>query len=71
MVVYNFFRKSTVALYYNGGKLKRLLKQKWTGHLATVTAILNSFRHITSLLQEMGTLRAHKPETHIKASGIL
>ena len=69
--LYNFFRKPAVALYYYGEKLKCLLKQRWTGHLATVTAVLNFFQHVKSLLQEMGTSRAHKPETHIKASGLL
>ena len=69
--LYNFFRKPTVALHYNGEKLKRLLEQRWTGLLAAVTAVLNSFQHITSLLQEMGTLRAHKAETCIEASGLL
>ena len=41
--LYNFFRKPTVALHYNGKKLKRLLEQRWANHLATVTAVLNSF----------------------------
>ena len=44
-----FFRKPAVALHYNGEKLKRLLEQRWTGYLATVTAVLNSFQHVTSL----------------------
>ena len=69
--LYNFFRKPTVALHYNGGKLKRRLEQRWTGHLATVTAVLNSFHHITSLLQEMGTSRAYKAETRIETSELL
>ena len=47
----DFFRKPTAALYYNGEKLKRLLEQRWTGYLARETAVLNSFQHITSLLQ--------------------
>ena len=57
-----FFCKPTVALHYNSEKLKGLLEQRWTGHLATVTAVLNSFQHITSLLQEMSVSRAHKAE---------
>ena len=67
----NFFRKPAVALHYNGEKLKHLLEQKWTGHLAIGTALLNSFQHITSLLQEMGTSRAHKAKTRIEALGLL
>ena len=68
--LYIFFRKPTVALHYNGEKLKRLLEQKWTGHLVAVTAVLNSVQHRTSLLQEMGASRAHKAETRLEASGL-
>ena len=57
--LYNFFRKPTVALHYNGEKLTRRLEQRWTGYLATVTTVLNSFQHMTLLLQEMGTSRAY------------
>ena len=69
--LYNFFRKPAVALHCNGENLKRLFEQRWTGHLATVTAALNSFQHITSLIQEMGTSRGHKAEARIEASGLL
>ena len=59
MVVYNFFRKPTVALHYNDEKLKRLLEQRWTGLLAAVTTLLNSFQHMASRLEKMATSRAH------------
>ena len=36
---YKFFRNPTVYLYYQGKTLKRLLNQRWTGHLRTVTII--------------------------------
>ena len=39
--------------------------------MAALTAALISFQHITSLLQEMGTSRAHKAEMRIEASGLL
>ena len=65
VVAFHFsLRKLTVALYY----VKRLLELRWTGHLATVTAVFNSFQYITSLFQEMATSRAHKAETRIEAS---
>ena len=51
--LYNFFRNPTVALQYNGENLKCLLEQRWTGYLATVTAVFNSFQHLTLLLQEI------------------
>ena len=69
--LYNFFRKPTVALHYNNEKLKRLLEHRWTGHLATATTVLNSFQHVTSLLQETDTLRVHKAETRIETSELL
>ena len=42
-------------------------------HLATVTAVLNSFLHTTSFFQEMGTgtSRKHKAETRIEAPKLL
>ena len=60
--LYKFFRKPTVALHYNGEKLKRLLEQRWAGHLATITAVLNSFQHIISFLREIGISSAHKAD---------
>ena len=69
--LYNFFGKPTVALHYKGEGSKRLVKQRWTGHLATLTAVFNSFRHMISLLQEMGAPKAHKAETRIEASELL
>ena len=48
--LYIFFRKSIIALHYDGEELKCLLKQRWTGYLAAVTAVLKYFQHITSLL---------------------
>ena len=47
---YNFFRKVTITLYYIGEKLKCFFDQRWTGHLATVTAVLNSFQHAASII---------------------
>ena len=65
--LHNFFCKLIVSLHYNGEELKRLLEQRWTGRLTTITVVLNSFQHITSLLQEMGTSKTHKAETCIEA----
>ena len=53
-----------------GATLKRLLEQRWTGHLATEIAVLNSFQHIISH-QEISNSRAHKAETSIETSGLL
>ncbi len=48
--LYKYFRKPTVAALYTGQKLKRLLEQRWAGHMATVTVIMTSFNSILSLL---------------------
>ena len=69
--VYNFVRKPTVAVHYNGEKLKRFLEQRWTRHLATVTVVLICFQHTTTLFKKMATSRAHKAETCIEASSLL
>ena len=69
--LFNLFRKPTVSLHNNRENLKRLLEQRWTSYLATVTAVLNSFQLITSLIQEIGTSRAHKAQTPTEASGLI
>ena len=61
----NIFRKPRAALHYNGKKLKRLLEQRWSGHLATVAFVLNAFQHLTSLLQEMDATKTCRTETHM------
>lgn len=53
--LYKFCRKPTVALHYKGAHLKRLLEQRWTGHLATVSVILNPFDDIKSILTDADT----------------
>ena len=68
--LYNIFRKFTVAILCNGEKVKGLLEQRWTGHLAMATAVSDFFQHITPLLQEMVTSRVHKAETRIEVSGV-
>ncbi|KAK0131285.1 hypothetical protein N1851_034018 [Merluccius polli] len=59
--LYNFFRKPTIALNYSGEKLKRLLDQRWTGHLATDIAVL----------KEVSTAMTYGDETHMEVTGLL
>lgn len=58
-------------MHYKGEHLKRLLEQRWTGHLATISIILNNFEEITSLLTEIDSVRAHGPELRMEAVGLL
>jgi len=69
--LYKYFRKPTVARVYNGQKLKRLLEQRWTGHLATVTVIMKSFNSILSLLQEIEDDQTSSTEIRVEATGLL
>ncbi|CAL8349499.1 unnamed protein product [Boreogadus saida] len=52
-MLYNFIRKPTLAVLYKGETLKRLLDQRWTGHLATVKVVVKSFHDISTLLTEV------------------
>lgn len=56
-MLYNFIRKPTVAILYKGDTLKRLLDQRWTGHLATVKVVVKSFHDISTLLTEVENTR--------------
>lgn len=49
--LYKFTRRPNVSEIYDGTKLKRLLDQRWTGHLATVQVIINSFSEIQEMLE--------------------
>ena len=42
--LYKFCKKPTIAAHYKGVHLKRLLEQRWMGHLATVSVILKSVK---------------------------
>ncbi|KAI7789318.1 putative homeobox-containing protein 1 [Triplophysa rosa] len=69
--LYKYCKKPTIAVHYKGERLKRLLEQRWTGHLATVLVILKNFKEITSLLTEIDSVRAHGPELRMEAVGLL
>lgn len=69
--LYKFIKKPTVAVHYKGDTLKRLLEQRWTGHLATVTVVLKSFDDIFSLLSEIDSNRAFGTELRIEAAGLI
>ncbi|KAK0138889.1 hypothetical protein N1851_024562 [Merluccius polli] len=69
--LYKFCRKPTVAMHYKGVHLKRLLEQRWTGHLATVSVILKSFDDIKSILTDADTVLDYGAETRMEATGLL
>ncbi|ROI52187.1 Tripartite motif-containing protein 35 [Anabarilius grahami] len=53
---------------YKGERLKRLLEQRWTGHLSTVSTIIQSYKEIISLLSEID---ADGAEVRMEAIGLL
>ena len=69
--LYNFFRKPTIASQYNGEKLKRLLDQRCTRHLATTSTMLNSFQNIVALLNKISSTRTNGVEIGMQATGTL
>ncbi|KAK0146221.1 Zinc finger MYM-type protein 1 [Merluccius polli] len=69
--LYKYFKKPTVAAVYTGEKLKRLLEQRWTGHLATVTVILKSFGNIVHLLRGIDSTQTSAAEVRMEATGLL
>ncbi len=70
-LLYKFIKKPTVAVLYGGQQLKRLLEQRWTGHLQTVKTILNSFQDITELLAVINGNRRYETEVRMEAAGLI
>ena len=50
--LYVFFRRPKVAALYKGKHLKRLLEQRWSGHLETSKIIISEFDEICSTLRQ-------------------
>ena len=63
-----FLRKPTVAAQYTGLKLKRLLDQRWTGHLATVSVVLKSHATLVEFFRELAATRTTR-EVSFEADG--
>ncbi len=70
-LLYKFIKKPTVAVLYGGQQLKRLLEQRWTGHLQTVKTILNYFQDITELLAVINGNRRYETEVRMEAAGLI
>ena len=69
--LYNFTRKPKVAAVYKGHKLRRLLEQRWTGHLQTTCAILDNYEELLELLRYCSdSATPVDSETSIQAIGL-
>ena len=70
-MLYNFLRRPVVARIYEGNKLKRLLEQRWSGHLETTAAMLDNYDEIVDVLTACGTSAEVDGNTGAEASGLL
>lgn len=68
---YIFFRKPTVAAQYTSEKLKKLLDQRWTKHLATVSVIVKSGDSITEMLCEIESTHSYSTDVKLEATSLL
>ena len=59
--LYNFIRRPKVAAIYDGTKIKRLLEQRWTGHLETT--------EIANVLEECDS--SNDVDVSVEATGLL
>ena len=69
--LYNFLRRPTVAILYEGETLKRLMDQRWSGHLATTAAILDNYSSVIDVLRACSGSDVVDAVTGIEASGLL
>ena len=69
-MLYNFVRRPTMHAAYEGQQLKRLLEQRWTGHLATTMTIIQNRRNLIDLLQSCEDLTSDA-QTCIESTGLL
>lgn len=67
--LYKCLRKPTVAAQYKGEKLKRMLDQRWTGHLDTVSVVLKSHDTLVDFLNEI-TTKGKGADVKLKAVGL-
>lgn len=68
--LYKFTRRPNIAEIYDGVKLKRLLDQRWTGHLATVQVIIESLCEIQEMLSFCSTSSLLKGDVVALAIGL-
>lgn len=67
--LYNFTRRPVIAQHYDGERLKRLLDQRWTGHLATVTTVRRCYQELLDLLEAVATYSKSPGDDVVEAIG--
>ena len=70
--LYDFIRRPKLSSIYTGAKLKRLMEQRWSGHLEATSAILTNYHNIIDVLDtckcESNRIKA---DVIIEATGLL
>ena len=68
--LYKFLQRPILSQFYEGTKLKRLLEQRWSGHLTTITAVINNHQHLIELMDSCDE-RVPDSDTCVEAAGLL
>ena len=68
--LYNFIRRPKVAAIYDGTKIKRLLEQRWTGHLETTDSIIRNHAKIANVLEDCCD-SGNDVDVSVEATGLL
>jgi len=69
--LYVFFKRHFVSNIYDGQSLKRLLVQRWTGHLQCALAVKNSRKEIVDALEIVSESDAVSTQVSVEAQGLL
>ena len=68
--LYKFLQRPILSQFYEGTSLKRLLEQRWSGHLTTITAVINNHQHLIELMNSCDE-RVPDSDTCVEAAGLL
>ena len=69
--LYNFLRRPTIHRLYEGGQLKRLLDQRWSGHIATTKAVLDNYECLVNVLNTASLSDECDTISSVEATGLL
>lgn len=64
-------KRAAVSQSYTGHTLKRLLEQRWTGHLATLSVIINCYTELIEGLKECSESSSVAGDIKVQATGYL
>ena len=63
--------RGAVDMKYSGSKLKRLLQQRWSGHLQTVTVVVNNYSALVEARKDCSESNSVAGDLKALASGYL